>query len=77
LELNFLKNIIKELKKWFGKIEFFNILLIVTILYPLFKNVHVKDPVACQKVITKVIKLVINSIQETNSTNYSSMVEKQ
>lgn len=71
------RNIITELKKRFGKIEFFNMFPIATILDPRFKNLHFRDPVACQKAIVELKKLAKSSIQETSSTDCSSVDEEQ
>ncbi|XP_060844004.1 zinc finger BED domain-containing protein 4-like [Rhopalosiphum padi] len=71
------RNIITELKKRFGKIEYFNMFPIATILDPRFKNLHFRDPVACQKAIAEVKKLAKNSREETSSTECSSMDEEQ
>lgn len=38
---------------------------------------HFRDPVACQKAITEIKKLAKNSIQETSTTDNSSMDEEQ
>ncbi|XP_025418687.1 zinc finger BED domain-containing protein 4-like [Sipha flava] len=71
------RNIIAELKKRFGKIEFLYMIPIATILDPWFKNLHFRDPVACQKAIAEVKKLAKNSVQDTSSTECSSMDEEQ
>lgn len=49
---------------------------IATILDLRFKNLHFRDPVACQKAIVEVKKLAKNTIHETSSTE-SSMDEEQ
>lgn len=48
---------------------------VATILDPRFKNVHFRDYVTCQKAIAKVKKIVKNAIEETSSTECSSMEE--
>lgn len=71
------RNIITELKKRYGEIEFFNMFPIATILDPRFKNLHFQDPVACQKAIEELKNLAKCSTQETRSTDCSSVDEEQ
>jgi len=71
------RNVITELKKRFGKIKVFNMFPIATILNPRYENLQFRDPVACQKAIVELKKLAKSSIQETSSTDCSSVDEEQ
>jgi hypothetical protein len=70
------KKVIIGLKKRFGKIEYFSKFPIATILDARFKNVHSRDPIACQKAITVIKKLAKSCIQGISSTDCSSVNEE-
>lgn len=65
-----LKNaVIAQLNRRFGNIEIFNLFPVATLLDPRFKNLHLKDPVACANAIKHLKEMVSNNRMVLSSSS--------
>ncbi|CAH1979242.1 unnamed protein product [Acanthoscelides obtectus] len=71
------QQLVAELKKRFGKIEFNSIIAMATILDPRFKNVHFKEPRALANAFAAIKEMMKKENRHQHPATYTEQIEEK